>query len=797
MSYKIYAHLFAENGFKVFPLINTKNGPIKPFGWTGKKVKVDKEHLAIAATSDLTEVDQWDEIVETKYNSTVAGYGVLGAGCIIIDVDIKDGKPGLESFEALFKAFELPKCSLVVKSKSGGFHFYYARPKSFARRHAKSVSDLKIYGTEYKGLDIRGDGGFVVGPESAGKWEAGSYTLMRGTPDAELSELPEKLMDVFSQSSTQYNDLDSITVVKGSDEDDYRTKLKNGELPESVPKGGRNEGFFLFINALKGKGVSRSGAKALAQQLAARCEGDDLDESVNIDDMIGRVFEVDSDNPYDIASDILGRGFYQIINYKNKPFYCLPQENPYITTRRPHDAATMKELMAKYARVVVTGSGKEKLINPMDVILPRIPDEFKVDSIGFKPGTGPVFSIGSDANATTFMNTYREPELNLDVAEIDDDIWQDFLKLVTRIFGEAGTENHTLGLDFLSWLLQRPGEKMSITPLLLSKVRGVGKSLYFNLIHQILGVNKFGDGQAKMVKLDEITGRFFDPTSCLVNLVDEVQFGIHKNVRQEFNNFWRHLKNLVTAEVIPVEAKGGSTMQMPNTAALMMAGNTDGFIPMEEMDRRVWIIDTHAPVLEVGYVDKLFDIIKGTNSCRNPYERLRLIKSIRRNLATRKIEMDLGTIRAPMTEQKIEMVRQAMTDQEEWLVNYFEQGINLLAVESILSHSSLLYIIRMGDKILHEKWREDAELIVRDLKRKGLITPVRRNGSIRKMTNVPVVLPNGEVAMPNSNEILYYINMIENHDDKSDDDLRKMFYRNLQTLKHRRSSTNDAKSLVG
>jgi len=797
MSYKIYARLFAENGFKVFPLINSKSGPVKPFGWSGRKVKPDKEHLAIPATDDVEFIEQWDDIVQQKYKTTVHGYGVLGTGCVVIDVDTKDDKGGVENFSELFETFDLPKCALVVKSQSGGYHFYYGRPKGYETRHVKSVSNLKVHGTEYTGIDIRGDGGFVVGPQKAGEWEQGVYTMIRGAPDVQLSKLPVSFMEAISNTTTTRNDLDSITVVKSDDDNDYRALLKKGELPEVLPKGARNEGFFLFINALKSKGLGRSSAKALANQLAERCEGDDLEESVNIDDMLDRVFEIDSDNPYDIASDILNRGFYQVINYKNRPVYCLPEENPYLTSRRYHDSATMKELLAKYARVVVTGSGKEKLVNPIDVILPRIPDEYKVDSIGFMPGADNVFSIGSDANATTFMNTYREPECELPEDEVDHEIWDDFIKLVTRIFGEPDTENHTLGLDFLSWLIQRPGEKMSVTPLLLSRVRGIGKSLYFNLIYQIMGVNKFGEGQAKMVKLDEITGRFFDPTNGLVNMVDEVQFGIHRNVRQEFSNFWRHLKNLVTAEVIPVEVKGGATMQMPNTAALIMAGNTDGFIPMEEMDRRVWVVDTNAPPLEVGYVDRLFDIVKSTNSCTNPYERLRLIKSLRYHLKHRKIELDMSTIRAPMTEIKQEMVRQSLTDQEDWLIDYFEQGINLLAVEPILSHSSLLYILRMGDKILHENWRDDAELIIRDLKRKGLIMPIRKHGAIKKLTNVPVVLPNGEVSMTNKDEILYKISMLDDLDDVTDDDLRRMFYRNLQTLKHRRSSATDAQSLVG
>jgi hypothetical protein len=295
-----------------------------------------------------------------------------------------------------------------------------------------------------------------------------------------------------------------------------------------------------------------------------------------------------------------------------------------------------------------------------------------------------------------------------------------------------------------------------------------------------------GMPQARMVKLDEITGRFFDPTKCLLNMIDEVQFGLHRNVRQEFSLFWRHLKNLVTAETLPVEIKNGPTYQAPNTAAIIMAGNSDGFIPMEEMDRRLWLVDNNARELKKGTVDRLFDMVKATGKCANPHERVRLVQSLRYCLKKHAIQMDLATIRAPMTELKISMIRASMTDSEEWIHQYFDDKTNLLAAEPIMTHSSLAYILKVSEKIMHENWRENVEPMIREYKRRGVIRAIRRNGAFRRFTNIPTVLITGDIAMVNKDDVIYAMSDNVAIDDLPDDEIRKMFFRNLQTLKNRR-----------
>ena len=91
---KDFAKRFASNGFYVFPTYKTKSSSYaKPYGWTGTPVREEgKQGLAIPATTHEFEIDLWDEQIKEKYKSEVSGYGVLGKGFVIFDIDVKDDK---------------------------------------------------------------------------------------------------------------------------------------------------------------------------------------------------------------------------------------------------------------------------------------------------------------------------------------------------------------------------------------------------------------------------------------------------------------------------------------------------------------------------------------------------------------------------------------------------------------------------------------------------------------------------------------------------------------------------------
>lgn len=104
------------------------------------------------------------------------------SGFFVLDIDPDNGWEGLRRLEADHGPLA-PSC--VVKTGSGGRHYYFTLPEDFEPTNRKG--GLK----EYDGLDVRGTGGQVVAPPSvSGK---GPYTWERsGHPEP----APDWLMEL-------------------------------------------------------------------------------------------------------------------------------------------------------------------------------------------------------------------------------------------------------------------------------------------------------------------------------------------------------------------------------------------------------------------------------------------------------------------------------------------------------------------------------------------------------------------------------------------------------------------------
>lgn len=123
-----------------------------------KRPAIDKWPLK--ATNDRKTLERWFDSSK-GYNVGVA----TGHGLIVVDVDVKKGAPGLDSLE-LLDMEGLPQ-SLRVRTPSGGLHIYLLTDEDIPN----SVNSLD----GYPGIDIRGKGGYVVGPGSTIDGEA--YTI--------------------------------------------------------------------------------------------------------------------------------------------------------------------------------------------------------------------------------------------------------------------------------------------------------------------------------------------------------------------------------------------------------------------------------------------------------------------------------------------------------------------------------------------------------------------------------------------------------------------------------------------
>ncbi len=134
-----HALTLASLGFRIFPLRPGGKEPLAGFKWT-------KE-----ATRDENRIREWWN-TDPACNVGVA----LDRSTVVVDADTKGGKSGMASLEML-DLMGLPT-SYRVSTPSGGMHVYLKVDEQF-RNRVDSIED-------YPGLDIRSDGGYVLGPGS-------------------------------------------------------------------------------------------------------------------------------------------------------------------------------------------------------------------------------------------------------------------------------------------------------------------------------------------------------------------------------------------------------------------------------------------------------------------------------------------------------------------------------------------------------------------------------------------------------------------------------------------------------
>ena len=130
-----------------------------------------------------------------------ANVGIDTTGYFVVDIDA--GKGGLEAFERLKALGDIPE-TFTVRSARGGLHLYF-RPKNGEKFRSRAYRVIPgNYGREtevfalagFKGIDVRADGGLVVGPGST--FEGKPYEV---ATDAPIAELPDFIADLAHKAA--------------------------------------------------------------------------------------------------------------------------------------------------------------------------------------------------------------------------------------------------------------------------------------------------------------------------------------------------------------------------------------------------------------------------------------------------------------------------------------------------------------------------------------------------------------------------------------------------------------------
>lgn len=184
-----------------------------------------------------------------------------GQGLIVFDVDVKHGKQGLASLDALTREFpELSNCP-VVETPSGGLHLYARIPED--EHYANGVDALG------EGLDVRADGGQVVAPPSIVGGTA--YRWRDGTAPERLSDIPlvsDGLAACLKRRGTQTEVIIPEAVAELIDTDPVIERARRflRTYPPAIEGMGGDAHTYELCCRLKGMGISASLAPSLLSE---------------------------------------------------------------------------------------------------------------------------------------------------------------------------------------------------------------------------------------------------------------------------------------------------------------------------------------------------------------------------------------------------------------------------------------------------------------------------------------------------------------------------------------------------
>jgi hypothetical protein len=265
-----------------------------------------------------------------------------------------------------------------------------------------------------------------------------------------------------------------------------------------------------------------------------------------------------------------------------------------------------------------------------------------VVDVMFWPSGGMFFSH----DGKRFLNSYRQS--GIAPCEVMDEDGQAVIDMFMRHVRMtlAHEEEQRLLIDFMAWVVQKPGQKINWA-LLVQGAQGVGKSYFGVVMQNVLG------HMARNVEPMSLAGRFTSwAHGALLAIIEEIR--IAGENRYELVD---RLKPFISNTTIQIEEKGRDQRTVPNFTSYMMFTNHKDALPLSEGDRR------YAPLFSrIQSEQQLFAELGGPVAAADYFTRLfdeseRRADALSRFLRDWKISPEFNAKgRAPMTSARQEMM---------------------------------------------------------------------------------------------------------------------------------------------
>jgi hypothetical protein len=353
-----------------------------------------------------------------------------------------------------------------------------------------------------------------------------------------------------------------------------------------------------------------------------------------------------------------------------------------------------KNALAGSKHQVANASGATKLVAATQVWL-ESPDRKQADTLTFHAGAGLMTRCPKGRRA---LNIWR-PRARGDVP--DNWEWRAsyFLDHVARLWG-ADTDPF---LDWLAHIEQKPGILPHFGWLHVSPSHGTGRNWVASVLVRLWP----GNVAASLDLVGLLDGGFNDRLSCcLLGIVDEVNEGGAQKYRAA-----NRLRQFVTPEFREINPKYGRKRIEHNAARWLIFSNHTGALPLDEQDRRFWVVSHEGQPREASYYVRLYGLLHNTA----------FIASVREFLSRRDISHFNPGQRPPMNDAKIALVEFSESQEDavckalvsKWPVDLMtatELSGKLPGYDPLLNRATRHAMDRFGIRKLRKKVRHAGKL---------------------------------------------------------------------------------------
>ena len=257
----------------------------------------------------------------------------------------------------------------------------------------------------------------------------------------------------------------------------------------------------------------------------------------------------------------------------------------YIDLRNPESLVTFNTLKVRYANYV----------NTSEVMSIAFAEGFieEIGGVGYHPGEGAVFTYRGIERANRFRPSKIQPRDEADKITVI----LEHLNSLVPIKAER-----ELLLQWLAFIVQRPGIKIKWAPMIKTSEQGTGKSLIGVLLKNILGENNVSAITCKAYK-NPFNSRWAG--KCQLLIVNEAKFDA-----EDYDN----LKEHITETDIEVNGKGIPQYETYNCTNFLFFSNAVNPIVLPTQDRRIFLITSNFSNENQDYYDTLFNCIDSSSA---------------------------------------------------------------------------------------------------------------------------------------------------------------------------------------